>query len=128
MKSVASLLPFQSWVYKNVENKRVVHYSLNVLPDAMLCFVSYFPLSSVTFYLIIPVLTLLLGNVRIHSRLVLDTEGASVPAMIIVLMGNMTFRGRKGHVQSPNDTWAQPGKQEAKISILVLYIVIGYVL
>lgn len=86
-----------------MESKRVDHYSLNVLPDAMLCFISYFSLISVPFYLI-PVFMLLPRNVRIHSRLVLDTEGTSVPTLIIVLKGNMTFREWKGHVQSPNDT------------------------
>lgn len=46
-----------------VENKGVVQYSLNFPPDAVLCFVFYFSLISVSLCLIILIITLLPWNV-----------------------------------------------------------------
>lgn len=64
MKSIASPFPSLEWGMKRyVENKGVVQYSLNFPPDAVLCFVFYFSLISVSLCLIILIITLLPWNV-----------------------------------------------------------------
>lgn len=64
MKSVASPFTSLEWGMKRyMENKGVAQYSLNFPPDAVLCFIFYFSLISVSLCLIILIITLLPSNV-----------------------------------------------------------------
>ena len=80
-----SLLPpplsLWSGVWKDMENKGVTPYSLNFPSDAVLCFIFYFSLISVSLCLIILIITLLPSNVWIQSRLVLSSCVSSISSL-----------------------------------------------